>query len=122
MGENFDIHDIVDEIADRIEDILEEKSGTFVKEAFEEYFSDFEFVLKDGTVIRPRQKMKILSADKSCLLICYGGLKVDGRTLFVQTAVGDWGRISTYPDRESAIDALIRVKKAMDDGVLTYEL
>lgn len=51
------------------------------------------------------------------MFVCYGGLKVDGLTLFVQTRVDCWQPIHVYETQEEAIQALDKVKKAMMDGL-----
>lgn len=136
MNENksFDIDSITDELYSRLEDIISdvlddqiESAVTcavqdIMSEALEEAFSNFDFVLGDGTVVKPKQRMKVFSPDKSKLLICYGGLRVDGSSLMIQTRMSCWESIAYYPSREEAIDALARVKNAMEDGVAVLEL
>ncbi len=136
MGENknFELDSILDELSSRLEDMIEDVLTDQVDsavtcavqdampEALGESFSDFEFILKDGTVVRPRQHMKVFSPDKSKLLICYGGLRVDGSSLMIQTGIGRWEYIAYYQSREEAIEALVKVKNAMDSGVSTFEL
>ncbi|MBR5858935.1 MAG: hypothetical protein IKZ05_03345, partial [Clostridia bacterium] len=93
-----------------------------MSEALGESFSDFEYILKDGTIVRPKQRMKVFSPDKSKLLICYGGLRVDGSSLMIQTRASSWENIAYYPNKEEAIEALLKVKNAMESGVATFEL
>ena len=129
-NEKIDIESIIDELSSNIYDMIEDKVEHAVTcalqdvlpEVLSECFSDFEFVLNDGTIIRPKQRMKLLSPDKSKLLVCYGGLRIDGCSLMVQTAIGRWESIACYPDRDAAIAALMKVKNAIDAGVLSYEL
>lgn len=59
---------------------------------------------------------------KSKLLICYGGLRVDGSSLMIQTRISSWEDIAYYQSREEAIEALLKVKNAMESGVSTFEL
>ena len=140
MNENksFDIDSITDELYSRLEDIISDVLTDQVEsavtcavqdavqdtmaEALEEVFSNFDFVLGDGTVVKPKQRMKVFSPDKSKLLICYGGLRVDGSSLIIQTGMSCWESIAYYPSREEAIDALTRVKNAMEDGVASFDL
>lgn len=131
---DFDIDTIIDELSDRIENIIEDTLSDQVEsavtcavqdvfiEALGEGFSECEFVLKDGTVVRPSPKMKVFSPDKSKLLVCYGGLRVDGCSLIVQTRINCWETIAWYKSREEAIEALIKVKNAMESGVTVFEL
>ena len=122
---NFDLDNIVDELSSRLEDLIEgilvdqvESAVTCaVQDVFEEALhtslSRFEFVLTDGTVVRPRQFAKILSPDKSKMLLCYGGLRVDGSSQIVQTSASCWESIAYYETREEAIKALEKVKDTM---------
>ncbi len=133
-NKNFDLDSIMDTLSSRLEDMIEdaliEQVDSAVTcavqdvllEALGESFTDFEFVLKDGTIVRPRQHMKVLSPDKSKLLICYGGLRVDGSSLMIQTRVSSWENIAYYPNKEEAIEALVKVKNAMESGFATFEL
>lgn len=87
MSEEFDLDELMDEMVARIEDAVESAVEDQVTDAvvnavqdtlpevMGECFADFEFVLPGGTIVRPRQYMKLLSPDKTKLLLCYGGLK-----------------------------------------------
>ena len=136
MEENktFDLDSFIDEVSSRLEEMIEDALinqvdsavtcavQDAIPEALGESLSAFEFVLKDGTVVRPKQHMKVFSPDKSKLLICYGGLRVDGSSLIVQTRISSWETIAYYQTREEAIEALTNVKNAMESGVLIFEL
>lgn len=134
MNHEFDVDSIINELSDSIESALEDILTDRVEdavvrslhdalpEALSESLSAFEAVLPDGTLIRPRRHMKLLSPDQSKLLLCYGGLRVDGCTLMVQTRISCWETIAAYPSREEAVAALLKVKNAMDAGVSSYEL
>lgn len=136
MNENkdFDFDTMMDTISDTIESVLEDIIEDSLEDsviialqdslpdALSESLSDFEFVLNDGTVVRPRQYMKLLSPDKSKLLLCYGGLRVDGCCLNVQTRICCWETIAVYQNREDALDALLKVKNAMETGASSFEL
>lgn len=131
---NFHLDSIMDELSSRLEDMIEDvlidqidsavtcAVQDAMPEALGESFSDFEFVLKDGTIVRPKQHMKVFSPDKSKLLICYGGLRVDGSSLMIQTRISSWENIAYYQSREEAIEALLKVKNAMESGVSTFDL
>ena len=109
-------------IGDAADDIMEDAIFNAVQESLCEALSDMEFVLKNGTVARPRSRMKVMAPDKSKLVYCYGGLRVDGSTLMVQTRISCWDSIAYYADREEAIAALLRVKEAMESGTEIFEL
>ena len=69
-----------------------------------------------------RQKTKVFSPDKKKLLICYGGLKVDGFSLIVQTMISSWDTLYTYDNEDDAIEALEKVKGAIERGDALIEL
>ena len=148
-NKNFDIDEILEELSpqiedmvedavedkvedlveDAVEDVLDSMFDERVKEALENIIRDgFEFVLKDGTVVRPKERMKVLSPGKSRLLVCYGGLRVEkiykseNCWLMVQTGPNRYDGIGRYKTREEAIEALKKVAKAMEDGVTIFEL
>ncbi len=115
--------DFVDEISDDLSDLIEA--------ALSECLSDFEFHLSDGTVVKHRSRMKLLSPDKTKLLLCYGGLKVDkckwngapkGWALWVQTRSCSWDVIAMYSEKEDAIAVLQKVKDAMENKIDLFEL
>lgn len=130
MSEEFDMDELIARIEEAVESAVEDQVSDAVVNAVQdtlpevmgECFADFEFVLPGGTIVRPRQYMKLLSPDKTKLLLCYGGLKVDGTTLLVQTRVSCWEAIAVYPSREEAAAALIKVKNAMDAHLEVLEL
>ena len=134
MSEEFDMDTLLDEMSARIEDTVENAVEEQVAdavtcalqdalpEALEECLADFEFVLPNGAIVRPRQHMKLLSPDKTKLLLCYGGLRVDGSSLTVPTRVSSWETIAVYPSREEAVEALVKVKNAMDAHLEMLEL
>ena len=136
MSENngLDFESIMDELSSNIEDMLEDILMNQVEdavisslqdalpEALSESLTDYEFVLPNGTHVRPRQYMKVLSPDKTKLMLCYGGLRVDGRSLIVQTRISCWETIAVYQSKEDAVEALLKVKKAMDAGAVSFEL
>lgn len=66
--------------------------------------------------------MRLLSPDKSKVLICYGGLRVDGTTLIVQTRISCWEAIASYQTKEEAIAALQKVNNAIKENMDNFEL
>ena len=131
---NFDIDELIDELSERLEEMLEDAVADQIEdavanavqdvfdEALHSSLSRFEFVLENGTVVRPRQLMKVVSPDKSRMLLCYGGLRVDGKSLQVQTGATVWSEIAYFDTREEAIEALQKVKDAMMDDAPICEL
>ncbi len=138
MTEEFDMQELINEVTSALEvaiedaieyaiqDAVEDSVNCAVQDALEgalgEALSDLEFTLRDGTVVTPKKKMKLLSPNKSKLLLCYGGLRADGKCLCVQTRSCSWENIAEYPTHEEAVADLLRVKKAMDDGMDSFEL
>ena len=124
-NKNFDLDSIMDELSSRFENMIEEilvdqidsAVTCAVQDVFEEALhtslSRFEFVLADGTVVRPRQVAKIISPDKTKMLPCYGGFRVDGCTLIVQTSATCWESIAVYKTKEEATKALKNVIKTI---------
>ena len=140
MEENaaFDVNELAEamvellsvELADALElavtDKLESVIHNALPEALQEFFGDSEVVLKDGTVVKPRQHMMLMSPDKTKYLSCHGGLRVDetslGPALIVQTRISSWELIARYSNKEEAVADLLKVKKAMHDGMSMLEL
>ncbi len=120
------LEDALDELREEMEDSLQElisdSISEFFAEGMEEVLHNHQFVLKDGTVIQPRQKTKVLSPDKTRLYPCYGGLRIDGTTLQVQTRISSWNNLCAYKTKEEAVDALMKVKDAMEKGLSIIEL
>ena len=120
-NKNLDVDSIMGELSSRLEDMIEEilvdqvenAVTCAVQDVFEEALhtslSRFEFVLADGTIVRHRQFAKILSPDKTKMLLCYGGFRVDGSTLIVQTSTTCWESIAIYKNKEEATKALKKV-------------
>lgn len=125
---NYD--EIIEELSNRVEDMLEDQIENAVTCALQdalpdilsECFSNFEFELPNGTTVRPVRRMELLGRDKSKLLLCYGGLRVDGSSLMVQTGASRWEEITHYSNRSEAIEALMKVKSALDNNFSSFEL
>ena len=117
---------IADELDGRLQDIIEEAiSDTiieFFSEGIEEFLSSHQLALKDGTTLQMRQKTRVMSPDKKKVLICYGGMKVNGTSLLIQTRISCWQDIWTYETEEEAIEALQKVNAAIEQGLSLSEL
>lgn len=113
---------VSDLLEDRLDDAVFDAVQQALPEILGESLAKFEFQLKDGTVVRPREQTKVLSPGKDKLLCCYGGLRVDGTCLFVQTRLTCWEIIAAFPDREAAVAALNRLRLAMEAGEKLVEL
>lgn len=113
---------IREEMEDKLQELVSDSISDFFAEGMEEVLHNHQFVLKDGTVIQPRQRTKVLSPDKTRLYPCYGGLRIDGTTLQVQTRISSWNPLCTYQTKEEAVQALLKVKNAMEQGLSIIEL
>lgn len=116
------LDDATDELKDRLQELISDSISEFFAEGLEEVLHNHQFTLKDGTVIQPRQRTKVLSPDKTRLYACYGGLRIDGTTLQVQTRISSWNPLCTYQTKEEAVQALLKVKNAMEQGLSIIEL
>lgn len=134
MSENelFDMDALAEQLADQLDlegtldDALSSTLPDLLREALEECLADYQFTLPDGTRVTPRQKMRLLSPDKTKQLLCYGGLRVsdtsrwnhlpNGWALEIQTRPCSWEFIHIYPAKEEAVAALEKVAKAMEAG------
>lgn len=143
---NFDIDELAEKIASNLESSIEDAVEIAVTEAVEasvedvvsnavdavlseavseavkECFENFDFKLPNGTVVIAKRYMRLLSPNKTKQLLCYGGLKVDGKSLMVQTRISCWEEIAVYNNKEEAKEALLKVKNAIDAGLETFEL
>ena len=118
--------EIADQMEDRIQDIVDEAVSDSITEYFsegiEQFLSNHQLVLKNGTTLQMRQKTRVMSPDKKKVLICYGGMRVDGKTLLIQTRISCWERICSYETEEEAIEALQKVNAAIEEGLSLIEL
>ena len=137
-NKNYDLDEIMEELSDRVHDMFEEvvQDALFDQvedavtcavqdcfaEALSESLSHFEFVLQDGTKVIPKQYMRLLSPDKTKVLLCFGGLRVYGTSLNIQTRTSCWETIAVYQTKEDAVQALLKVKNAMDNNLSEFEL
>lgn len=118
------LNGIQDAVENAMTDVVEDLIGNIgdsvqasVQNAIENMLDSFEFTLPNGVKVTPIKKLTVTSPDKTRMFVCYGGLKVDGLTLLVQTRVDCWQPIYVYKTQEDAIQALDKVKKAMIDGI-----
>ena len=114
--------ELLDEMDEKIQEAVNDSLSEIVTEALEGYFASHAFALSDGTVIQPKEYLKVLSPDKRKLLPCYGGLKVDGKTLVIQTRISSWQSLCWYATEEEAVAALLKVKDAIQFGEKYLEL
>lgn len=128
MSADEELDEIMNGIQDAVEnamtDVVEDLIGNIgdsvqasVQNAIENMLASFDFTLSNGVKVTPVKRLTVTSPDKTRMFVCYGGLKVDGLTLLVQTRVDCWQPIYVYKTQEDAIQALGKVKKAMIDGI-----
>ena len=123
------LDDLTDEIADQLEDrmreIVDEAVSDSIGEAFAEGIEDFlsgHQLLKDGAVLQTRPRTRVMSPDQKKVLVCYGGLRVDGKSLFIQTRLACWEDLCRYATEEEAAEALRKVNAAIAQGLPLIEL
>lgn len=114
--------DLRDDLENTLQESISDSISEFFAEGLDEVLHNHPFVLKDGTTILPRQRTKVLSPDKTRLYSCYGGLRIDGTTLQVQTRISCWNPLCTYKTKEEAVEALLKIKDAMEQGLSLIEL
>ena len=114
--------ELLDEMGERVQEAVNDFLSEIVTEALETFFASHSLALSDGTVIQLKEHLKVLSPDKRKLLPCYGGLKVDGKTLMIQTRISSWQSLCWYDTQEEAIAALLKIKDAMQSGEKYLEL
>jgi hypothetical protein len=78
--------------------------------------------LKDGTILQMKQKMRAMTPDKKRVLICYGGMRVVGTSLQIQTRISCWETFWNYETEEQAIAALQKMNAAIDRGLSMIEM
>ena len=114
--------ELLDEMGERVQEAVNDSLSEIVTEALESFFTSHTLTLSDGTVIQPKEHLKVLSPDKRKLLPCYGGLKVDGKTLVIQTMISSLQGLCWYDTEEEVIAALLKIKDAMQSGEKYLEL
>lgn len=131
------LEDTKAEIADMLEDKVQEAVNDSISEFFSEGMADFlgthSIMDEKGMVLTTKQRTKVLSPDKKKLLTCYGELKVEdtanlngvlpkGFGLSVQTRISSWEVLYVYETEEEAINDLIRINTAIKAGEPIIEL
>ena len=117
---------IAEELDGRLQDIIEEAVNDSIIESFsegiEEFLSSHQLALKDGTILQMKQKMRAMTPDKKRVLICYGGMRVVGTSLQIQTHISCWETFWNYETEEQAIAALQKMNAAIDRGLSMIEM
>jgi len=117
---------IAEELDGRLQDIIEEAVNDsiieFFSEGIEEFLSSHQLALKDGTILQMKQKMRAMTPDKKRVLICYGGMRVVGTSLQIQTRISCWETFWNYETEEQAIEALQKMSAAIDRGLSMIEM
>ena len=112
----FDVSEIADEIscevADAVECAVHDALESALPEALRACLAE---------LLQSKPRTMVLSNDKTKYIGCYGGLRVDGTCLMIQTGYGSWDSFR-YPTREEARENLLKIKKAMDEGLESIEL
>ena len=110
------------EMGEMVQEAVNDCLAEIVSEALADFFSSHPFKMPDGTVLQPKERLKVLSPDKRKMLPCYGGLKIDGKTLVIQRGISSWESLCYYATAEEAAAALLRIRDAMQKGEEYLEL
>ncbi|WP_027217159.1 hypothetical protein [Butyrivibrio fibrisolvens] len=131
---------IVSAVTDAVESAVEDSIGVLTSEfegsvgsvsdniseifaeGLDQFMSDHQFVLRDGTIVKACNKTRVMSPDKKKVLTCYGGLRVDGKTLMVQTRISCWDALCNYQTEEEVVEALQKVNDAIEQSTTLIEL
>ena len=128
------IQEALDKQFEELTGSLESAVEASVEKAVRNLFSEFELVLPDGTRVIPKKQLSLTSPDKTKVLLCYGGLRVDDTGLFsgdfypagwgltVQTRIDSWEILYVYQTKEEATAALEKVSMAIRDGLEFLDL
>lgn len=126
--------ELPEEAREEWEEFIESAVASSVRNAVQNILADMECILPDGTHVIPKKYLRLTSPDKTKMLLCYGGLRVedtsrfsgrhypDGWGLVVQTAADAWDMLYIYSTKDEAIAALEKVKNALDDHLETLDL
>jgi len=109
---SFDISEIADEISCEVADAVEAAVHDALPEALRMCIAE---------LLQPKPRTMVLSNDKTKYISCYGGLRIDGTQLMIQTGYACWDRFH-YATKEEAKENLLKIKKAMDEGLESIEL
>ena len=108
----FDISEIADEISCEVADAVECAVHDALPEALRICIEE---------LLQPKPRTMVLSNDKTKYISCYGSLRIDGTCLMIQTGYGSWESFR-YSTKEEAKENLLKIKKAMDEGLESVEL
>ncbi|MBQ8383490.1 MAG: hypothetical protein IJX47_09830 [Clostridia bacterium] len=111
-NEKIDADELLDEMEDRLREMIEDAVSEALDDQLESVVTcAVQDAIED--LLSPKRYTYVLSPDKSKMLRCRGGLRVDGTCLMIQAGTTCWRDIAVYPGREEAIQALEKVKNAM---------
>ena len=120
------VDDKAEELEGRLQDTLEGFVSDVISEALsegiEDYLSGHGLTLPDGSVLTAKQKTRVMTPDKKRVLVCYGGMRVDGKALSIQTRISCWETLWNYESEEKAVEALQKVNAAIEQGLSLVEL
>ena len=108
----FDISEIADEISCEVADAVECAIHDALPEALRMCIEE---------LLQPKPRTMVLSNDKTKYISCYGSLRINGTCLMIQTGYGSWESFR-YSTKEEAKENLLKIKKAMDEGLESIEL
>ena len=113
---SFDISEIADEISCEVADAVEDAVHGALESALPEALR-----MCIEELLQPKPRTMVLSNDKTKYISCYGSLRIEGTCLMIQTGYGSWESFR-YSTKEEAKENLLKIKKAMDEGLESIEL
>ncbi len=128
------LEDSIEEKFEELTDSLENSVESSVENAIQNFLSKYGFILPDGTRVISQKQMSLTSPDKTKVLLCYGGLRVEDTSKFsgnyypvgwglsIQTRIDSWDIIYIYETKDEATKALEKVKNALISGADSLDL
>jgi hypothetical protein len=116
------IEELSDIIQEKIEECTSDVLSEFIEESIDEFLQTHQFQLPDGTIVKSRNRTKVMSPNGKMVLNCYGGLRVDGKTLMVQERLSSWRGLCYFETETEAVEALKKVNDAIEQGVSLIKL
>ncbi len=116
------LEELADGIQERIEECTSDLISGAVEDSIETFLENHQFVLPDGTTVQSRNRTKVMSPDGKRVLVCYGGLRIDGKTLQIQERATAWRPLCSFESELEAVEALGKVNDAIEQGVSLLKL
>ena len=123
---SYDLADnVADELDDKIDNAIDNSLRENIAEGIEDFFRSGKFVIKTEsgeTVIQAGKRTRVVSPDKTKTLVCYGGVRIDGYVLQIQTRIHSWETLCVYHHLADAKEAVKKINEGNENGVPLIEL